>query len=315
MTGTSLHTKYRPKTLDEVVGHVEVVSSLKHVVEGRRSQTFLFTGPAGVGKTTFARILSNEFAGEGATVANIHEWNAAMNTGVDDVREITKHSTYRAVGKSPVKALIVDECHALSSNAWKALLKGTEEPPPHVYWFLCTTNVTKVPKTIFSRCVSYDLKPLTEDDITKILIIAIEGEKFDVSDAIIEAIAEASGGSARQALVYLEACIYCENVGEAKRIMRGAGLTKGIIDLCQYLIKGEAMSWANTMKLLDAIPNLEPESTRIVAMAYFSKAVRNTKGDGRVSRLLGIMEAFEHPFNPTDKEGPLLLALGRILKL
>src|ERR1700722_12790207 len=162
---TSLHTKYRPLSFDQVVGQDAVVKGLKRVVKDARAHTFLFTGPAGTGKTTLARILANAFGQNQGTAANIEEIAAADTTGVDAMREVIKHPLYRAIGSSPVKAVILDEAHRLSGSAWDVLLKPIEEPPPHVYWMICSTNPGKIPKTIVSRCLRYDLKPVSEDDL------------------------------------------------------------------------------------------------------------------------------------------------------
>src|SRR5678815_3051590 len=142
----SLHTKYRPLTFDEVIGQDKVVADLRRVVRERRAKSFIFSGPSGVGKTTLARIVANAFAGYMATVANIEEVPAADHTGVDAMRAVANRALYRALGDSPVKAIIVDEAHRLSGAAWDVLLKPIEEPPEHVYWMFCTTHPAKIPR-------------------------------------------------------------------------------------------------------------------------------------------------------------------------
>src|SRR5580765_8935066 len=219
---TSLHVKYRPDKFEDVIGQDEAVKSLKRVIKDNRAKTFVFTGPSGCGKTTLARILANTFAGGKATQANIEEFDAATNSGADAVREVASRAFYRAIGTSPVKAFIIDEAHRLSAAAWTVLLKPIEEPPAHVYWMFCTTEASKIPKTIQTRCLRYDLKPVNEDDIFKLLCTVADSDKLEVSDDILEVIADGCGGSPRQALVYLEECLYAETANEARQIMRSA---------------------------------------------------------------------------------------------
>jgi DNA polymerase III gamma/tau subunit len=311
----SLHVKYRPTTFEEVLGQEHVVKSLKRVIKDNRAHTFLFTGPTGCGKTSIARILANSFAGAQGTVANIREIPAADDTGVDAMREIIKHTLYRAIGDSPVKAIILDECHRLSGAAWDVLLKPIEEPPPHVYWLFCSTNPGKIPKTIITRCLRYDLKPVIEEDLLELLVRVAEAEKLDAADEVIEACVEEANGSPRQALVFLEACSYCETAGEARAAMRSAAQSKEVGDLCRFLLGQRGRTWAEAMKLVKAMGDVEAESVRIGVVNYLNVVLMGTKGDAKAAPLLGLLEAFGKTYNPTDKMGPLLMSIGMALNL
>jgi DNA polymerase III gamma/tau subunit len=307
---TALHVTYRPNKFEDVVGQKEITKSLKRVVADKRGKTFIFTGPSGTGKTTLARILANEFASGTGTQANLEEFDAATNSGADAVRAVVMRTQYRAVGASPVKAIIIDEAHRLSSAAWTVLLKPIEEPPAHVYWMFCTTDAGKIPKTIWTRCLRYDLKPVSEDGILTLLIKVVDAEKLDTPDDILEVIATECGGSPRQALVYLEECIYCENASEARQIMRAVGQSKEIIDLCRFLMAPQGRNWAAAVKLVKAMEGVEAESARIVIVNYLATALLGTSSDAKAKVILGLLECFKNPYNQSDKLAPLLYSIA-----
>lgn len=312
---SSLHTLYRPQTLKEVVGQEHVTKPLAKMIEDKRAHTFLFCGPAGTGKTTLARICATLWCGGELKPSNLYEVDAATNTGVEAMRAVAARADYRSIGKSPTKVFIIDEAHRLSGSAWDSILKATEEPPDHVFWIFCTTNPSKVPKTVQTRCQRFSLKEVPEEKILKLLAKVADSEELNTADDVLEAIAENAGGSPRQALVYLESCMYCEDRNEALRIMRSAGESKEVIDLCRWLVTGQRQTWAEAVKLVSGLGDVEAEGVRIQVTNYMAKVLLGTKDEKRASYLINILDCFGRPYNTSDKMAPLLLSLGMVLGL
>ena len=310
-----LHIKYRPTKFDEVVGHDDIVNSFELALINKRSKAYLFIGGSGLGKTTLARIGASVICGDKATSANVIEVDAATHTGVDAMRDLASSLVYRALGSTPKKVVILDEAHLLSKSAWSSLLKPIEEPPSHVYWMICTTDGDKVPATIRTRCIRYDLNPIFEDDILDLLKSVIKREKLDdIPNEIPEIISEYCLGSPRQALVYLEECLYCEDANEALNLIRMAGEQPAVIDLCRFLISRKSKSWNKVIKLLDALKGTDPESVRLTIVNYLSNALLNTKNKDDAVFILSILEHFcERSYNSSERFGPLLVSVGRIL--
>jgi DNA polymerase III gamma/tau subunit len=255
------------------------------------------------------------FGGANRSAINLEEVDGASKSGAEDMRELVTRTLYRAIGGSPTKFIIVDEAHRLSAAAWTVLLKPVEEPPSHVYWAFCTSEVAKIPKAIVTRCLRYDLKPVKEELILELLIKVADAEKLEVTDDIIEAIAENCAGSPRQALVYLEECLSCKDVNEAREIMRSAGQSKELIDLARWLVSGKGRNWAEAMRYLKPLAGLEAESCRIMLQNYFAAVLSGAKSDKAASNVLALIEMFSKPYYAPEKMAPLYLSIGLALKL
>ncbi len=305
-----LHLKYRPAHLDDVIGQNEVVKSIRKAISSNTPpHSFLFTGPAGVGKTTIARILAKGFnCGNGS----ILEVDAASNSGMEAMKDVTSTARYHGFGAEPNKAFIIDEAHRLSKQAWDVLLKPIEEPPAHVYYFLCTSEAGKIPDTIVSRCNSYLLKSVRYDDIMDLLEMVCDEERYETPDKILQQIGQACGGSPRRALVMLNMVFDVKDSEEAARILETPLDNEEIIDLCRKLVKGN-MRWQEVTEGLKALGETNAESIRIPIVNYLNACVMGAKSDGAACRLLDMLHAFTRPCNPADKLAPILLAFGEFV--
>lgn len=220
-----LARKWRPKRFAELVGQEHVVRALTNALEsGRVHHAFLFTGTRGVGKTTIARIFakslncesgtSSDPCGECETCRSIDagrfidllEIDAASNTGVDDVRELIDNAQYMP-SRGRVKVYLIDEVHMLSKSAFNALLKTLEEPPGHVKFLLATTDPQKLPVTVLSRCLQFNLKRLDLAQIEGQIGRILAAEEIAFEDGAVRQIARAADGSLRDGLSLLDQAI------------------------------------------------------------------------------------------------------------
>ena len=209
-TKLALYRKYRPTSLDQVVGQPQVTEVLTAAAKNNSfAHAYLFTGQRGTGKTTVARILAHMVNGldydDNINSDNIDiiEIDAASNNGVDDVREI-RDSVQLAPMTCSHKVYIIDEFHMLSKPAFNALLKTIEEPPEYVVFILATTELQKVPATILSRVQRFHFKPLPPKLLAEHLRNIADQEKITVDDDALLLIAEAGGGSVRDSITLLD---------------------------------------------------------------------------------------------------------------
>jgi len=204
----ALATKYRPKTFSEVCSQESIIRILQNQIDTETfKQAYIFTGPAGCGKTTCARILANEInKGQGNPI----ELDAASNNSVENIRDITAQAKTKSLD-SEYKVFILDEVHMLSGGAWAAMLKLIEEPPAKTIFILATTDIQKVPKTILSRCQRFDFHKIPLDIILKRLQYICNKEAVDmtgvVEDEALEYIAKAADGGMRDAITMLDKCL------------------------------------------------------------------------------------------------------------
>lgn len=301
-----LHVKYRPRSLKDVLGQDAITAALKDNLKAKsRPHSFLFTGPSGTGKTTLSRIMAAELGCAG----NVVEVDAASNSGIDAMKEVLAGVRYHGFGSSPNRAYIIDECHALSKQAWQSLLKPIEEPPPHVFFFLCTTETGKVPETIVTRCQNYSLKSVRFADLMDLLEAVCSKEGLDAPPAVLEVVARKCDGSPRMALVMLAMTQRCRSADEAEDLLDQPLDNKEIIELCRLAIDRE-LTWSKLQATLKAMPDLNAETARIVLVNYLQKCILGAKSERDAIRLLNLAGPFAQPFASSDKLMPLLLAFA-----
>jgi len=255
-----LARKWRPRKFAELVGQEHVVRALTNALDtGRMHHAYLFTGTRGVGKTTIARIFAKSLnceRGESADpcgecsvctavdagrFVDLLEIDAASNTGVDDVREVIENAQY-APSRGRFKVYLVDEVHMLSKPAFNALLKTLEEPPPHVKFLLATTDPQKLPVTVLSRCLKFNLKRLLPEQITGQMRHILGAEGIEFEDAAIAELARGADGSLRDGLSLLDQAIaYGGGALKADdvRAMLGSVARGQVLGLLQALAAGQ----------------------------------------------------------------------------
>jgi DNA polymerase III gamma/tau subunit len=305
---SNLITRYRPQSFDEVSGHAAVVRSLKEVCKKKDARVFLFSGPKGVGKTTFAYLVAQAYG-----CSDILDNNAATKNGIDDMREIQESLQYKSFGTDGQRAVIIDECHGLSKQAWDSLLKVLEETPQHVVWCLCTTNPSKIPETVKSRCASYQLDLLSDAVLGDLYDFVCEEEKINISEEVADIIIREAKGSPRQLLSNIVVARSAKNKKEAAQLLKTAVETDNIIELARLVAKG-GFSWTSCMDIVKKLEKSEqPESVRIVVMNYLGACLKNAKDDKAAIVFLQKMEAFSTPYVGNEGLAPLLLSIGRSL--
>lgn len=201
----ALYRKYRPESFDEVLGQDHIVSVLRESITlGHISHSYLFSGSRGTGKTTLARILAREVH---CTPNDLYEIDAASNRGIDDIRAL-REGVETLPFESPYKVYIIDEAHMLTKEAFNALLKTLEEPPPHALFVLATTEVEKLPETIVSRCQTFTFKKPSQTILKEMVTRVAKEEGFTLESASADLIALLAEGSFRDAHGVLQKIIY-----------------------------------------------------------------------------------------------------------
>lgn len=282
-----LALKYRPQNFDELIGQDALVRTLRNAIEtGRIAHAFMLTGVRGVGKTTTARIIAKalNYRGPDGTSEpttgptddcnickaiaedrhpDVIEMDAASRTGVDDIREILDGVRY-APTEARYKVYIIDEVHMLSKQAFNALLKTLEEPPPHVKFIFATTEIRKVPITVLSRCQRFDLRRVDFDTLMAHFKTIADKEGVSADEAALAAISRTADGSVRDGLSLLDQAIALSDghVSEEQvKAMLGLGDRGKNLDLLEHVLSGNV---AEALAIMDDIYSVGGDASVLI---------------------------------------------------
>ena len=315
-----LARKYRPQSFADLIGQEALVRTLTNAIEsGRIAQAYILTGVRGVGKTTTARILAKALNYTGAdgkagptagptddcplcrAIAedrhvDVIEMDAASRTGVGDIRELIEGVRYRPV-EARYKVYIIDEVHMLSTNAFNALLKTLEEPPPHVVFIFATTEIRKLPVTVLSRCQRFDLRRVDQAVLAGHFQRIAQQEGVTADEAAIQMIARAADGSVRDGLSLLDQAIALtgRTVDEASvKAMLGLADRARVYDLLDAVLGGQAAESLEILKDLydggaDPVTVLQDllEAVHFVTRAKLVPGTLDSPGTPETERLRG----------------------------
>lgn len=281
MSYTALYRKYRSQTFDEIVGQKHIITSLTNQIKnGQVGHAYLFTGTRGTGKTSIAKIFAkaincpNSIGGNpcnecevcksitNGTNVDILEIDAASNNRVDEIRELREKVKYPPVN-CKYKVYIIDEVHMLTDSAFNALLKTLEEPPQYVVFILATTEVQKLPATILSRCLRFDFKLLSEEELEKHLKYVFDDSGIKYEKEALSLLARLGAGSVRDTLSIADMCVAYSNKNVTySSVIEAVGMTdrETLKELTKSVLNGEQGKLLST---INRIANLGKNLTQV----------------------------------------------------
>lgn len=237
----SLAVRYRPKSFEDVVSQNAIIRILTKQLETKQFKNcYLFCGASGCGKTTVARIFASEINHHVGTPIEI---DAASNNGVENVRQLIKTASERSLD-SEYKIIIIDECHALTAQAWQAFLKCIEEPPVYTIFIFCTTDPQKIPATIINRTMRFNFSRITEEKIKNRLLYICSKEGYTNYQEGCDYISRISNGGMRDAIATLNKCADYNSDLNINNVLQAIGdfSYDTLFDLVNYCIDGNEAS-------------------------------------------------------------------------
>jgi DNA polymerase III gamma/tau subunit len=301
----SLITRYRPKSWSELIGNDALVDSFVPALRARTSHAYLISGPSGCGKTTIARLAAQELKAEDNTL----EIDAATHNGVEDMRELADSLNYKPM-RGGYRCIIIDECQAITAQAWRALLKSVEEPPDWCFWFFCTTELNKVPINLRNRCLSYQVRPLTNNQLRKLLETVRQTEGVNINEAVINLCVTEAEGSPRRALTFLAQMSEQTTIEEARELIRNEPAEPdAIIQLARLLF--ERANWRRVRPVLESLKDENPETVRRIIEAYFTKVVLGNENENVVGNMVYLLDLFSQPIYNTTSMATIVRMVAR----
>lgn len=296
-----LYRKYRPQSIDEMVGNESTIKAVKKELENG-SHVFLFTGNAGCGKTTLARIIAKEV---GAGDLSIREINSAENRGIDTAREVQEQMRYMPSDGGAL-VWIFDECHQWLAPVQNAFLKAFEDTPDHVYFFLCTTDPQKLIKPLVSRCSVVAMKPLSNEEMTYLLKRTARAEGKKITPDVVKVICEQAEGGSRKALKLLAKVLYLDSEEEQLEVLSAGvdGENSETIELCRCLLS-QGCNWAKLAQVIKDLDMSEPERIRQAVMGYMNSVLLKGKMNNNAVCALQAFGA-----NPTFNNGKFQITIA-----
>lgn len=291
-----LYRKYRPSSLDEVVGQKDVVRMLNDLfVQKKIPHAILLSGYTGCGKTTIGRIIQYMLKCDDI---DFYELNCGDDNGIDTIRRLNAQKSKSAL-KSPCRIWLLDEAQNLSRDAQTAILKILEDTPSNLYIILATTDPQKLLKTIHTRCTEFKLSPLDSKSMEQLVKDVCKKEKEEIDEEVMERLVECSEGSARKCLVLLHQILQLSDSEEQLNCLLSNDAKKQAIDIARAIMDPRS-KWLDVAKILEKVDE-EPETIRHLVLGYANKVLL---GGGKLARKAYLVIcAFENNFYDSKRSG------------